>query len=427
MITEELLIYLWSHQLVSPNLRTVEGENVLVLNKGQRNKDSGPDFFNAKIKIGETTWAGNIEMHVKSSDWQKHNHQNDPVYDNIILHVVFKNDKIITRKNGETIPVIELDNFFDKKIIDRYLSFIDSGKWIPCENLVGQVGHFEKMMWFDSLMTERLEQKTIKIIAEIEKTNHDLQEAFYHKLAENFGFKTNSFAFEKLAASLPLKILAKHASNQFQIEALLFGQAGMLGQVVQDDYPLSLQKEYTFLAEKYKLQPIDKKLWKLMRLRPANFPTIRISQFAYIVFQLSGNFNKILEAKKLTDVISLFQSNTNSYWDNHFQFDKKVAVRKKTLGASSINLVMINTVIPFLFIYGKTKGSHEMQERAVQWLEKIKAENNVIIRRFIALNIRPENAMQSQALLQLKNEYCDKKRCLECRIGHFLLSKENSL
>lgn len=424
MISEDFLVYLWLYQLIKPNLLTSSGESITILNPGQRNTDSGPDFFNAKIKIGETTWAGNIEIHINSSDWQKHNHQNDPNYDTIILHVVYNNDKMIHRKNGEPIPALELKNHFDKKIIDRYLSFIDSGKWIPCENLIDRVGHFEKMIWLDSLMTERLEQKTNKILSEIEKTNFNLQEAFYHNVAENFGFRTNSFAFEKLAISLPLKILTKHASELFQIEALLFGQAGMLNRTFKDEYPLALQKEYTFLAGKYLLQSIDSKLWKLMRLRPANFPTIRISQFANIIFQLGGNFNKILEAKKLADVASLLQSKTSSYWNTHFQFEKEVSFRKKVLGKSSINLVLINTVIPFLFVYAKTKGSPEIQERAIQWLEKIKAENNTTIRHFAALGIKPENAMQSQALLQLKNEYCSKKRCLECRIGHFLLSKD---
>jgi hypothetical protein len=426
MIKEDFLIYLWLNQLINPNIQTTDGEDIIVLNKGQRNTDSGPDFVHAKIKIGETTWAGNIEIHVKSSDWHKHKHQNDPVYDNIILHVVYQNDKKITRANNETIPVLELESFFDKKIIDRYLSFIDSGKWIPCENLITKVNHFEKLMWFDTLMTERLEQKTDKIIVDLETTNNDLQETFYHKLAEIFGFRTNAYPFEQLAASLPLKLLAKHASEKLQIEALLFGQAGMLENSYQDEYPALLQKEYKFLADKYHLQPIDKKLWKLMRMRPANFPTIRISEFATIIFQLSANFNQLLEAKKMNDVVLLLKSETNSYWNNHFQFDKKVAFRKKKLGNSSINLVLINAVIPFLFVYGKIKGSQEIQDRAIQWLEKIKAENNVIIRKFVSLGIKPENAMHSQALLQLKKEYCDKKRCLDCRIGHFLLSKPNT-
>jgi hypothetical protein len=426
MITEEFLVYLWTHQLINLNLQTTEGEHISVLNKGQRNMDSGPDFFNAKIKIGDTTWAGNIEIHINSSDWPKHNHQHDPLYDNIILHVVYKNDVAVFRKNGEEIPVLELENYFDRKIIDRYRSFIDSRKWIPCENLINTVGHFEKMMWFDSLLTERLEHKTNKIIADIEKSKHDLQEVFYHKLAENFGFRTNSFAFEKLSNSLPLKILAKHSENLLQIEALLFGQAGMLQPEFKDTFPVSLKKEYAFLADKYNLKAIDKKLWKLMRLRPANFPTIRISQFSNIIFKLSGNFSKILEAKKLTDVISLLQTETTSYWNNHFHFDKKVSFRKKGLGLSSLNLILINAVIPFMFVYGKSKGSQEIQDKAIQWLEKINAENNITIRRFSILGIKPENAMQSQALLQLKNEYCDKKRCLDCRIGHFLLNKENT-
>lgn len=424
-INEEFLVYLWSNQLIKPELKSAEGEPITVLNKGIRNTDSGPDFFNAKIRIGDTTWAGNIEIHVNASDWNRHKHQNDPAYDNIILHVVYKNDKPIINKYGNPIPVLELEHFFDKKIIERYLSFINSGRWIPCENLISRTGHFEKMMWLDTLMTERLEQKTKIIIADSELNNNDLLEAFYHKLAENFGFRTNGFAFKQLATSIPYKILTKHSDNLLQVEALLYGQAGMLTPDFKEEYPKQLKNEYHFLSEKYGLQPIDKKLWKLMRLRPANFPAIRISQLSGIIFKLKGNFSKIPEAKKLADVISLLETETSSYWNDHSQFEKKATFRKKKLGINSINLVLINTIIPFLFVYGKQKGSEEMQDKAIQWLEKIKAENNHTIKKFIQLGFKPENAMHSQALLQLKNEYCDKKRCLECRIGHFLLNKTN--
>lgn len=427
MLNEDFFIYLWTFQLINPNLQTSDGEQLTIFYQGQRNKDSGPDFFNSKIKIGDTTWAGNIEIHVKSSDWSRHNHQNDPAYDNVILHVVYQNDQNIYRNNGEKIPTLELNGRFNHKIVDRYRSFIDSGNWIPCENMIANVGHFEKMSWFDSLMTERLEQKTGKIFAELAWSKNDLQEVFYQKLCENFGFRTNGEAFRELAHALPLKILAKHASDKLQIEALLFGQAGLLSANFKDSFPLNLLSEYQFLSKKYDLNPIDKKLWKLMRLRPANFPAIRISQISIIICKLSANFNKILEAEKLSDIASLLNAETSEYWKNHFHFDKKTSPKSKSLGNSSINLILINTVVPFLFVYGKMKGSQEIQDKSVVWLEHIKAENNIIIRKFQSIGIKPDNAMHSQALLQLKNEYCDKKRCLECRIGHYLLNKEKTV
>jgi hypothetical protein len=274
-------------------------------------------------------------------------------------------------------------------------------------------------------MTERLEQKTEQIISELLLTQNDLQEVFYQKLSENFGFKTNSYAFKELAQSLPLKILARHSSDQFQIEALMFGQTGLLNPKYSDVYPIALLNEYNFLADKYKLKSINRKLWKFMRLHPANFPTIRISQLANIIFKLSANFNKIFEAKKLSDVVSLLQTETSEYWKDHYQFDKKTVKKAKVLGQSSINLIMINTIVPFLFIYGKMKGKAEIMDKAMNWLANIKPENNHITRNYTSIGLKPENAVHSQALLQMKHNYCEKKKCLQCRIGHFILNKDN--
>jgi hypothetical protein len=249
----------------------------------------------------------------------------------------------------------------------------------------------------------------------------DFREVFYRKLARNFGFKINSDTFEMLARSLPINILTKHINHIDQVEALLFGQAGLLNETYKDDYPNQLESEYRFLANKYKLKPLDEKLWKFMRLRPANFPTIRIAQFAQLLFRSSADLTKILELKKLSEVQNFLRTGTSEYWKNHFRFDNEIRSKNKQLGESSIQLVLINTIVPFLFIYGKHRGDEELQQKALTWLEKIKAENNHIVRKFRSLNIVPYNAMQSQALLQLKSNYCDRKRCLECRIGHRLL------
>ena len=420
-MNEEFLSYLWSNQLFTAD-KTASGENLSVLNPGQQNTDSGPDFFNAMIKIGDTTWAGNVEIHSRSSDWQKHQHENNPAYDNIILHVVFEDDKPVFRQNNERIPTLVLKNKFNESILQKYQAFISSSKWIACEDTIGNINHFDRLSWFDKLMAERLEQKAAQILKELANSNNDFHETFYRKLARNFGFNTNGDAFESLAASLPLKILAKYNNNLLQIEALLFGQAGLLNIKFAEQYPGQLYKEYLFLAEKHKLKPIDSKRWKFMRMHPANFPTIRISQFANIIFRSSGLLHKILETNKLTDVVALFKTQASPYWTAHFRFGKKTKPKIKSLGLSSINLLLINTIIPFTFVYGKQTASDDLMEKAVGWLEQIKSENNTIIRNFKDRGVNAQNAMQSQALIQLKNNYCDKKRCLECRIGYLLLS-----
>ncbi|MCF6170303.1 MAG: DUF2851 family protein [Bacteroidales bacterium] len=419
-MNEEFLIYLWANQLFRPGLTTTN-ESVSIQNPGRRNTDSGPDFFNARIKIGNTSWAGNVEIHTRSSDWFRHGHQHDPAYNNIILHVVFEDDKPVARQNNELMPTIVLDKKFDERMFRQYQAFIRSTKWIACEGSIAKTNHFERLAWFDTLMAERLEEKTKRVFGELHVSGYDFHEVFYRELARNFGFGTNAAVFGSLAVSLPLKILAKHNNSLLQIEALLYGQAGLLNTKLTGDYPVRLYKEYLFLSEKYRLKPIDPSRWKFMRMRPANFPTIRISQFANVIYRSSGLLHKMLEADKLPDIISLFKTQASSYWTDHFRFGKKTSPKNKILGDSSINLLLINTVVPFTFVYGKQTASEAMTDKALQWLEEIKAENNNITCNFTDRGIRPRNAMQSQALIQLKNNYCDKKRCLDCRIGYLLL------
>jgi len=422
-MNEEFLIYLWSQQLLKPELKTQQNEALLIIKPGARNYDSGPDFFNARIKIGKNTWAGNVEIHLRSSDWDKHKHGDNHSYDNIILHVVLEDDLPVKRNNGEIIPCLELKNKFDKNIIDQYESFMSAKTWIACENQIGQIGHFELHNWLDKLTAERLEKRADNIITELESDKFNFQEVFYRKLARAFGFNTNSQTFEMLAVSLPFSILTKHRSNLLQLEALLFGQAGFLEQEYSDNYPNKLKHEYLFLSHKYNLKPNNKKLWKFMRLRPSNFPTIRISQFASFIQKADGMLIRIFESEKLTTVQSLLQCSSTEYWSNHYLFDKTVKKKtKKQMGASSVDLLLINTIIPFMFTYGQLNNKPKMQETSLDWLEKIKAENNNIIRNFAKNDIKPINAFQSQALIQLFKEYCKNKRCLECRIGNKLMN-----
>lgn len=421
-MNEEFFNYLWKFQLLKPNLETTEGEQVSIISPGTRNTDSGPDFFNAMITIGNTQWAGNVEIHVNSSDWIKHKHHYNEAYNNVILHVVFVDDKPVYRKNGELIPTLELKSNFEIKLLDNYKIFQSSLNSIPCYTQIHNINHFEKLFWFDRLMIERLEKRSEEILAQLEVLNNDFSQVFYQLLAKGMGYTANADAMEMLASSLPLKLLLKHKDNINQIEALLFGQSGLLDRDQKDNYPIELKKEYEFLKIKYNLQPMKYSNWKFMRMRPASFPTIRISQFANIIYKSSALLSKILESDKLQNVISLLSTAASPYWDNHFRFNNMAPGKRKKIGLATINIILINTIIPTLFVYGKLKNKYELQERALDWLTEIKSEANSIVREFQSIGVSSENAMQSQALIQLKKNYCLKKLCLNCRFGHILLN-----
>jgi len=424
-MNENFIIYLWTFQLFQTEPFTTDGQPLLVESPGLRNLDSGPDFFNAKVRIGDTLWAGNIEIHVKSSDWFKHGHQTDEAYNNIVLHVVMENDRPIHRKNGEPIPTLELKNLFNPVLLERYTDFLSTMHPIPCHKQLHSINHFTRMGWYDSLMIERLDQKTTSITDNLATVKQDFNESFYQKLGRNFGFKTNADAMEQLTVSMPLSVLSKHNDNLVQLEALLFGQAGLLSKQFKDDYPVHLLNEYQFLKAKYQLQPMNKKVWKFMRMRPANFPTIRISQLASLLYKSPELLNTMLEATKFGHIQSLFEVSASNYWDSHFHFDKEaLPKRKKKLGTSSANLIIINTIIPFLFIYGQLHGRDELQQKALGWLDQIPSEQNAVTRLFESCGLEARSALQSQAMLQLKANYCDKKRCLECRFGHELLKQK---
>ena len=423
-MNEKFLVYLWTHQLLKKPLFTTQGEEVNVISPGQPNYDSGPDFFDARVRIDKTLWAGNIEIHVKSSDWYRHGHHLDMAYNNIILHVVFLNDTPITRLNGDPLPTVVLANQFNPDLFDRYQDFLANMTAVPCNKLLHQVHHFSIMSWFDNLMIERLTQKTSGFNNSLVSVNNDFNESFYRKLCRNFGFRTNSDAMEQLAASIPLTVLSKHQNNLTQLEALLFGQAGLLDKRFKDDYPRALISEYGFLKRKQQLSAMDKKVWKFMRMRPANFPTIRIAQFAALLYKMPGLLNFIPDNGKLSHLQSLFKIKASSYWDSHYHFDQATEpIRQKYLGDSSANLIIINTIVPFVFIHNQYRNQNTNHELLLEWMEQLPAEKNAISRLFTRFGLQPKSALESQAMIQLKNEYCDKKRCLECRIGHELLGR----
>lgn len=416
---EEFLHYLWKFRLFdNRELKTVEGESVDIIKCGEHNSDSGPDFFNAKIKIGKTLWAGNVEIHIRASDWEAHKHQHDKAYDNVILHVVYQADKELKRKNGETIPTLELKTRIPKHLYQKYLSFKSSSDWTPCGTQIKNIDSFTLNHWLDRLLVERLERKSNPILASLRQNKNNWEETFYQFLARNFGLKVNSEPFELLARALPLSVLAKHKDNLLQLEALLFGTAGLLEKEFNDDYPRQLQKEFKFLKQKFKLKPMDASLWKFMRLHPPNFPTIRIAQFANLIFRSTHLFSKILETK---NIASFLECESSTYWLTHYRFDKLSPKRKKTLGNEAINNILINTIAPFIFVYGKQKNEETHIDSALELLEKTLPEKNSIISKWEELGVTAKSSYETQALLQLKNEYCTKKRCLECSIGAKLL------
>lgn len=420
---EDFLHYLWRlRRFDSSHLQTTEGETIEIQQLGEHNNHAGPDFTNARVRIGETLWAGNVEMHLQASEWIKHQHQNDKAYDNVILHVVMEEDQIICRNNGERIPCLELKKHIAPKVATIYEKLIFNEHWIPCQHHFNSVSEFTKNLWLDRLLVERLEQKTEAIEQRLEQSKNDWEQTFYEFLARNFGVKVNAIPFELLAKTTPIRTtIAKHKNNLHQIEALLFGQAGLLEVTFEDAYPLSLQKEYRFLQKKYQLTPIKSELWKFMRMRPANFPSIRIAQLATLIYQSSALFSKLLEVENITQIEQLFQVKLSDYWLNHYVFDKESTQRNKTLGKNTIHLFIINTIAPFLFLYGKRHAKADFQDRALRLLEALSPEKNSIIKKWKDLGLRPDSAYQTQALLQLKNEYCKQKRCLECAIGNAIL------
>jgi hypothetical protein len=417
-IPEEFLQYIWENRLfISQKLKTTEGEQLEILNEGKRNTDSGPDFFNAKIKIGETIWAGNIEIHKNASDWRKHKHHNDKAYDNVILHVIETNDEQVHRSNGELIPGLLLN--YPKQLKINYQNLLDAKTWIACQPQFHKIDPIILQLGFNRLMIERLENKTQEILSRLQQNNNDWNETFYQMLARMFGFKVNAIPFELLAKSLPIQILAKHKNNLFQLEALLFGNSGLLNnQLLGDDYYLQLREEYSFLYKKYGLKPIEAHLWKFLRLRPVNFPTLRISQMAALIHQSQGLFSKIIETENIDELKQLFRVKASVYWNEHYNFNKiSKNETSKELGETAANILIINVVIPFLFVYGEKQNKHNLKNRALEFLEQLPAENNSIITKWADLGIHPRSAFESQALLQLKNYYCETKKCLNCHIG----------
>lgn len=421
---EDFLHYVWKYKLFdTSNLLTTNNEVITIINSGQHNNDAGPDFFNGKVVIDTTTWAGNIEIHINSSDWLAHKHQHDKAYGNVVLHVVFNDDKVINDVNNNPIPTLELKNLINIDLIAKNNYLQASKDWVACQNQINKVDKFTINTWLNRLAVERLERKSEEIQITLQQNKNDWEQTFYQYLFKYFGLKVNALPFEQLAINTPVIIAEKH-NQLISIEALYFGQAGFLGDNIKDDYYLRLQKEYQFLKAKFSLQPIDKSLWKLLRLRPANFPTIRISQLANLLNNETRLFAKLLGITSVKEIETLFKTETSEYWLTHYQFGisaEKSSVKK--VGKTLINTLIINVVVPFLFVYGKQRQDKKLVDKALNLLENVKSESNSIITKWNELKVVSHNAMQSQALLELKNNYCSQKKCLNCNIGSKILQQ----
>lgn len=404
-MSEEFLQYIWENSLFeTAGLLTTNGLPLEIINTGKRNTDSGPDFFNAWVKIDGTIWVGNVEIHRLASDWERHNHNADNAYNNVILHVAEIMDKPIFRSNGEEIPAVVLR--YPVALKTNYQKLLDAKTWISCQSQFHKIDPIVLQLGFNRLMIERLEDKTSEITERLNQNNHNWNETFYQELARMFGFKVNAVPFELLAKATPESILAKHKNSLFQLEALLFGNSGLLNdQLLGDDYFMELRKEYSFLYQKYKLKPIESHLWKFMRLRPGNFPTIRISQFAALIFRSNGLFSKIIAIEHLDELQQLLKVEASEYWNSHFSFNKNSTLKlAKELGLSSINTLIINVVIPFLFVFGESQNKENLKNRSLEFLEQLPAEDNSIIGKWSGLGVESRSAFESQALLQLKRK-----------------------
>lgn len=423
-IKEAFLHYLWrTKNFDLDELRTTEDTPVQVLDFGEHNPNAGPDFLNAKVKIGETIWAGNIEIHVLSNEWLKHRHDKDSAYDNVILHVVYEQNDAIRDKNGAVIPCIELRKRIPNQIHTQYLRLANNEFWIPCKYHFPKVSSITKSTWLDRLAVEKLERKVQGIQKELVINSGNWEETFYHHVARSFGLKINVEPFKMLAQFLPLLTLAKYKNDLFQLEAIIFGQAGFLEDEFTEEYPNRLKKEFSFLQEKHGLTfLIPKSMWRFMRLRPANFPTVRLAQFAALVHKSSSLFSKILEAKTIEEITGHFDVEVSEYWKNHYVLGKPSKFKDKKIGRTMLSILMINTIVPFLFLYGRERQKPEYEERALGFLEQLAPEKNSIITEWGKLGVRPKSAHETQALIYLKNEYCLNKSCLECAIGNAILT-----
>ena len=422
---EDFLHYLWKFKnFECSNLTTTSRLPITIIQSGQYLEQAGPDFFNAQLIIGNQKWAGNVEIHLKSSDWYVHHHEMDSAYDNVILHVVWEHDVEIYRADNSEIPVLELQQFVAESTIENYDSLRTAKSWIFCEKQLRSLDQFLLNNWLERLFFERLERKSVLVTAFLQQSTSDWEAVLFCLLAKNFGLNTNGDSFLELAQSIPFSIIRKESFEVENLEALFFGMAGLLDLDHQEVYSKDLKLRYAYLTSKYQLvQPIMRPL-QFYKHRPDNFPTIRLAQFAMLYHQIANLFSRVVELTTIDGMYDVFRISPSNFWNTHYVLDKQSPFKSKLVSKSFIDLIVLNTIIPIRFAYNQSVGIEDT-ESLVQIVQSIAPEKNAIIDRFNSFGISAQNAFQTQALLQLKKEYCDKSRCLECQIGIELI-KGNS-
>ena len=433
---EQLIHYVWKHKLFPlTGLKTTDGQEVEVIDTGLHNHNAGPDFFNAKVKIGGTLWVGNVEIHDRASDWFLHRHDRDPNYNNVILHVAESIDVDVKTRRGDYPPQMRLQ--VPTAVREHYEELLTTDEYPACYRIIPSLSKLMVHSWMSALQTERLEQKTEAIAQRVKDCDGSWEAAYFVTLARNYGFGINGDAFETWAKLIPLQSVAHHRDNLMQIEAFFLGQAGLLDtaaiperyqqQALNDSYFTELKSEYQYLAHKFGLQAMDANQWRFLRLRPQNFPHIRIAQLAHLYYEQRTGLSQLLECESVKQVRELLATQVTRYWETHYVFGEKSVKSEKKLSTASLNLQIINTVAPILFAYGKHKNSEKYCECAFDFLETLKAEENHIVRMWKEVGLMVETAGDSQALIQLKKEYCDRKDCLRCRIGYEYLKGSSSI
>ncbi|GAA3729805.1 DUF2851 family protein [Flavobacterium ginsengisoli] len=418
---EDFLHYLWKFKKFDNlNLKTVQGEVITILKSGDYLELAGPDFFNAYIEIGNQKWAGNVEIHLKSSDWYLHNHEKDPAYKNVILHVVWENDTAVFRENNTEIPVLVLKDYVSKEIIENYNTLVAPKTWISCERQLKDIDGFVFKNWQERLFFERLERKSKFIYQLLEETNQDWEAVLFCLLAKNFGLNTNGNSFLQISKAIPFAIIRKESFEVENLEALLFGTSNLLNAEKEDVYYKDLKFRYFYLLHKYQIEKTYTEPLQFFKLRPDNFPTIRLSQLAALYHRHQNLFSKIIDLKSVDTVHSLLTVSASLYWQNHYKFDKESPKKSKTLSKSFIDLLLLNTIVPLQFAYSNIMGE-SIAEDLIDFMNEVTSEKNAIIDKFNSFGIKSKTAFDSQALLELKNEYCERKACLKCAIGLELL------
>jgi len=420
-MTEDFLHYLWRFQIWNAPLQTTNGDSVEVIKPGFHNTNGGPDFSDVRLRIGGTLWAGHVEIHTKSSDWYAHHHEKDPAYNSVILHVVYEDDTSVKRAIGTTVPTCSIRGKFSENVYQTFSNWRENRGFVPCEKQLQHLPEHKRVMLLERLNIERLEEKVNEILVDLAYNLNSWEETFYQYLLRGFGLRINAEAFHQIAKRTPLKFLQKHADNRLQIEAMLFGQAQLLNSTFKDSYPKALQEEYAFLQQKFRLLPISEGLVHFLRLRPCSFPTLRLAFFASLIERKSQIFQDVLQIQNINDGLNLLQIDVSDYWKAHYVFDKPSVEKPKELGVSMQQSIFLNTIIPFLFAFGKLRDRPNLCDRALGFLQDLPPENNHLIRQWKSCGMPAGNASDSQALLTLKKNYCDLKRCLRCSIGIELL------